>query len=114
MRRIRMAAMLGRYFKSTIYVLTLRKENNNHPVPVLTESLEIIQSLTTIPVQSFILEGKNLAQATLNFSKKINADLIMITSKKEFFLPGLWNNFTRKLLSYKSKIPVITVDNNKN
>jgi nucleotide-binding universal stress UspA family protein len=106
MRRIRLAAALGRHFKSTIYVLSVK---NSH-LPLLSETLEIIQSLTTIPVQSIMLEGKNLAQATLDFSKKINADLIMISSIKEFCLPGFWNKFTKRLLSYKSNIPVITVD----
>jgi nucleotide-binding universal stress UspA family protein len=109
MRRIRLAALLGRHFKSTIYVLSIRNTAAHH-LPLLSETLEIIQSLTTIPVQSIILEGKNLAKATLDFSKKINADLIMVSSIKEFCLPGLWNKFTKKILSYQSNIPVITVD----
>jgi len=114
MRRIRLAAMLGRYFKSTIYVLSLRNEQEEHNLPIVNETLEVIQSLTTIPVQSFILEGKNLAKATLDFSKKINADLIMINTLKDFFLPGWWNRVTKKLLSYKSSIPVITMEHNDN
>ena len=93
----RLVAILNR----TIYVLSVR---NSH-LPLLSETLEIIQSLTTIPVQSIMLEGKNLAQATLDFSKKINADLIMISSIKEFCLPGFWNKFTKKLLSYQSNYP---------
>jgi nucleotide-binding universal stress UspA family protein len=112
MRRIRLAAMLGRYFKSTIYVLSVKNKNGEYHLPLVTETLEIIQSLTTIPVQSIILEGKNIADATLKFSKKINADLIMVTSIKEFCLPGFWNKITKSLLSYKSNIPVITVDHN--
>lgn len=112
MRRIRLAAMLGRYFKSTIYVLSVRDKNHDHHLPVVNETLEVIQSLTTIPVQSIILEGKNLAEATLKFSRKINADLIMITSIKEFCLPGFWNKITKNFLLYKSKIPVLTLDQN--
>ena len=112
MRRIRLAAMLGRYFKSTVYVLSVRNKNGEHHLPLLTETLEIIQSLTSIHFQSIILEGKNLAEVTLKFSKKINADLIMVPSIKEFYLPGLWNKVTKSLLSYKSKIPVLTIDNN--
>lgn len=112
MRRIRLAAMLGRYFKSTIYVLCVRNKNVEHHLPLLNETLEVIQSLTTIPVQSIMLEGKNIAEATLKFSKKINADLIMISSIKEFCLPGFWNKLTRNLLSYKSNIPVLTIDHN--
>ena len=110
MSRIRFAAMLGRYFKSTIYVLALKKENGEHNFPVLSQTLEILESITTIPVQSIILEGKNLALCTLAFSKKVNADLIMINSIKDFYLPGLWNRLTKKLISYTSGIPVLTID----
>jgi len=90
----------------------VRNKNGDHHVPILNDTLEIIQSLTTIPVQSIILEGKNIAEATLRFSKKINADLIMVTSIKEFCLPGFWNTITQNLLSYKSNIPVLTIDHN--
>ena len=49
----------------------------------------MVQSISTIPAQCFLLEGKNLAKSTLQFSKKINADLIMINPLKDFRLPGL-------------------------
>jgi hypothetical protein len=79
---------------------------------LLNQTLQVIQSLTTIPVKSFVLEGKNLAKATLDFSKKINADLIMVNSKKKFCLPGFWNRITDNLLSYTSSIPVLTTQQN--
>jgi len=78
MRRIRLAAMLGRYFKSTIYVLSVRNKNGDHHLPLLNDTLEIIQSLTTIPVQSIILEGKNIAEATLRFSKRLMQILLWL------------------------------------
>jgi len=109
LKRIRLAAMLGRFFKSTVYVLSLKKQDGEHNLPILTQTLEIFQSITTVPVQSIILEGKNLAKSTLEFSKRINADLIMINPLKEFFMPGWWNRITQRLLSYQSNIPVITV-----
>ena len=110
-RRIRLAAMLGRHFKSTIYVLSVRDDARPY-MHLLNQTIEVIQSLTTIPVQSIILEGKNLAKATLDFSKKINADLIMVSSKKEFYLPGLWNKITHNSLSCSSNTPVLTVHSN--
>lgn len=108
-RRIRMATMLARTFKSTIYMVTLRKENNAGE-KIINEALQIVQSISTIPVQGIILEGKNLAKTTLDFSKKINADLIMINPLREFNLPGWWNRLTNKLLSYSSRVPVITMN----
>jgi nucleotide-binding universal stress UspA family protein len=109
LRSIKMATMLGRHFKSTVYLVSLR-QNEPGQANILSNTLEVIQSLSTIPVQSIFLEGKNLAKSTLEFSKKINADLIMVNPVKEFRLPGLWNRLTNKLLSYGSKIPVITME----
>ena len=109
MRRIKMATMLARTFKSTIYMVTLRRENNAAE-KIINDALQMVQSISTIPVQGIILEGKNLAKTTLDFSKKINADLIMINPLREFNLPGWWNRFTNKLLTYGSQIPVITMN----
>lgn len=109
LRRIRMAAMLGRYFKSTVYLVSLKQKEGEPSLPVLNQTLEIFQSLTTVPVQSILLEGRNLAEMTLRFSKKINADLIMISPLKEFFMPGWWARVTRQLMSYVSSIPVLSV-----
>jgi nucleotide-binding universal stress UspA family protein len=109
MHRIKMATMLARTFKSKVYMVTLRKDDNT-PEKIIKEALEIVQSISTIPVQGIILEGKNLAKATLDFAKKINADLIMINPLKEFNLPGLWNKLTNKLLSYSSSVPVMTIN----
>lgn len=109
--RIKLAALLGRHFKSTIYLVSLRKKSTGeYNLPVLNETLNVIQSITTIPVQSIILEGKNLATSTLNFAGRINADLIMINPIKDFCMPGFWNRLTRKLMSYHSRMPVLTMD----
>ncbi|MDP4260948.1 MAG: universal stress protein [Bacteroidota bacterium] len=109
MRQIRLAALLGRAFKSTVYFVSLRKHADNKNENIIDKALEVVQSISTIPVQCFLLEGQNLAKSTLEFSKKINADLIMVNPVKDFRLPGLWNRITNKLLSYASKIPVVTV-----
>jgi nucleotide-binding universal stress UspA family protein len=109
MRQIRLAALLGRAFKSTVYFVSLRKNADHITQGILDTALEMVQSISTIPVQCFLLEGQNLAKSTLEFSKKINADLIMVNPIKDFRLPGLWNKITNKLLSYGSKIPVVTI-----
>lgn len=109
MRQIRLAALLGRAFKSTVYFVSLRRDAKDKNQNIIDKALEVVQSISIIPVQCFLLEGQNLAKSTLEFSKKINADLIMINPVKDFRLPGLWNRITNKLLSYGSKIPVLTV-----
>jgi len=114
MRQIRLAALLGRAFKSTVYFVSLRKHADDKNGNIIDKTLEVLQSISTIPVQCFLLEGQNLAKSTLEFSKKINADLIMVNPVKDFRLPGLWNRITNKLLSYGSTIPVVTVVSNNN
>lgn len=109
MRQIRLAALLGRAFKSTVYFVSLREHADTKNVAIVDKALEVVQSISSIPVQCFLLEGQNLAKSTLEFAKKINADLIMVNPVKDFRLPGLWNRLTNKLLSYGSKIPVVTV-----
>ncbi|HJS53786.1 MAG TPA: universal stress protein [Chitinophagaceae bacterium] len=109
LQKVKMATMLARTFKSTIYMITLRREDNSSE-KIINDGLQMMQALSTIPVQGIILEGKNLAKTTLDFARKINADLIMINPIKEFNLPGWWNRFTNKLLSYGSRIPVITMN----
>ncbi len=108
--RVKLAAMLARSFKSTIYLVSLRHEVSKCESNIVDKTLELLQSVSTIPVQCFLLEGKNLAKSTLIFSSRINADLILGQSKKEFRMPGLWNKLTNKIISYSSKIPVLTFD----
>jgi len=108
-QRIRLATMLARSFRSTVYLVSLRK-NTSKSDNLIHKALEVLQSISAIPAQCFLLEGKNLAKSTLEFSKKINADLIMANQLKEFNMPGSWNRLTKKILSYGSNIPVITVD----
>lgn len=111
MRQLRLAALLARSFKSTVYLISVRQTGINASVTtkLCQESLEILQSLTTVPVQVLLLEGKYIAKATMHFAKKINADLIMIHAAKEFCMPGWWNKLTNKLIAYVSSIPVLSL-----
>lgn len=105
---VKLATMLARSFKSTVYLVSLRNRANAGENNILEKTLELVQSVSTIPVQCFLLEGQNIAKSTLDFSKRINADLILGQTVNEFRLPGLWNRITNKLLFYASKIPVLT------
>ncbi len=113
LRQIRLTALLGRAFRSTVYFVTLRQHADSHQ-NLMDKALELVQSISTIPVQCFLLEGKNLAKSTLDFSRKINADLIMVPPARDFRLPGLWNRLTNKLITYASNIPVVTMTSEKN
>src|SRR6188474_1366692 len=85
LRRIRMATTLARSFKSTIYMVTLRKGNHT-PEKIIKEGLEIAKSIPRVAARGIILEGDNLAKTTIEFAKRINGDLIMINPAEEFKL----------------------------
>ena len=108
LRRIKMATTLARSFKSTIYMITLRNGNNT-PEKILNEGLGMVHHVSKNRVHGMILEGDNLAKSTIDFAKRINGDLIMINPVEEYKLPGWWNRFTNKLLSYGSGITVMTM-----
>jgi nucleotide-binding universal stress UspA family protein len=107
-RRIRMAAALARSFKSTIYMVTLRKGNTT-PEKIIDEGLNIVRSIPSVSAQGFILEGNDLEKISFDFAKRINGDLIMLNQPGENKLQGWWNKFTNKILSYGSEIPVMTM-----
>jgi len=108
LHRIRMATTLARSFKSTIYMVTLR-QGKNIPEKIIKEGLEIAKSIPRISAKGVILEGDDLGKTTIDFAKRINGDLIMINPVEEFKMPGWWNKFTNKILSYGSEIPVMTM-----
>ena len=109
LQRIRLAATLASSFKSTIYMVTLR-QGNNTPENILNEGLNIVQRTSGTPVQGIILEGDNLAKTTIDFAKRINGDLIMINKPVEKQnVPDWWNKLYKKILSYGSEIPVMTM-----
>ena len=110
LRRLRMATTLASSFKSTIYMITLR-QGNNTPEKILKEGLDIVQSISRIPVHGVILEGDNIAKTTIDFAKHINGDLIMINNPVENKMTGWWNKLYNKILSYGSEIPVMTMSN---
>ncbi|MGK2864060.1 MAG: universal stress protein [Chitinophagaceae bacterium] len=109
LRQIRLAALLGKAFDSTVFFVSLRKQMDERTQGIFETALEMVQNISSIPVQCFFLEGRNLAKSTLEFSKKINADLIMVNPIKEFTLPAAWNRITKKILSYSSRNPVVTI-----
>ena len=109
LRRIKMATTLARSFKSTIYMVTLR-QGNNTPEKILSEGLEIANSIPRVSARGIILEGDNLAKTTIDFAKRINGDLIMMNPAEEIKMPGWWNKLTNKILSYGSGIPVMTMN----
>ncbi len=107
MHRIKLATMLARSLNLHVYLVSLRNDKDGNAAEnIMDKALEVVQSLSTIPVQSFLLEGKNLAQSTLEFSKRINADLIMANPLQRIpFTGGWWSRITKKIYSLWFKYP---------
>ncbi len=101
--------MLAKSFNSTVYLLSLRNQSENKDHTVVDKTLELVQSLSTIPVQCFLLEGQNLAKVR-SISLSASMQILSWDNPERISFAGLWNRMTNKLLSYGSKVPVLTVE----
>lgn len=106
-KSLKLAAMFARSFRSTLYIVGLKPIEGIISVP-MEKAKEIVKSMSAVPVQCYLLEGSNLAESSVQFAKRIHADLLMVNPLKEFNLPGFWNRATNKIISC-AQYPVIMV-----
>ena len=95
--KIKLATKLAMSFDSTVYLAVMRKDVEKGE-NILNRALHLVQSVSSIPVQCFMLEGKSLAKSTLRFSKRIKAD-IMFSNRQEFS----FSRFIKKLTTRMSQ-----------
>ena len=101
--RIQLATFLAKSFDSTVYLAVMRKDIE-HGQHFLNKALHLVQSISSIPVQCFMLEGKSLAKSTMRFSKKINADIVF-SNKTEFQFAKFWRKLLSKIIQTDSGLP---------
>lgn len=105
--RIKLATLLAKSFDSTVYLAVMRKDLEQGE-NILSRAIHLVQSVSSIPVQCFMLEGKSLAKSTARFSKRIKAD-ILFSNRSEIHFTRLWKKFMLKIQSYglvqKNKTP---------
>ena len=74
----------------------------------LEKAYQLLRENTSLPIKCKTVEGENIADTTLEYARKVEADLILVNGS-ESVLSGSLNRLFAKFLFNHSSIPVITV-----
>lgn len=108
-RRIMLATYLARTFNASVHLISLTGSDataNSRNQAYLQKTFQLLKENTSIAVKCNSLEGRSIADTTLEYAKRIKADLILANPGAESLLSG--RMFSRFLFNQTS-IPVITV-----
>lgn len=111
-RRIMLATYLAKNFNSAIHLISLAGslsmiESKSHAY--LEKAYQLLRENTNLPIRCKTVVGKNIADTTLEYAKKVDASLILVNQGSESLLSGPSNPMFAKFLFNQSSIPVITV-----
>lgn len=111
-RKIMFASYLARKYNSKIHLLAMTNElsdaNPDHN-QYLHKAYQLLRDNTTLSIECHTMRGHNIADTTLRFAEKINADLIVVNPGEESMLSGFLNKLLKGTLFNESRIPVMTI-----
>ncbi|RYY30852.1 MAG: universal stress protein [Chitinophagaceae bacterium] len=111
-RKIMFASYLARKYNSRIHLLAIaneRSDANPDHNQYLHKAYQLLRDNTTLSIECHTMRGHNIADTTLRFSEKINADLIVVNPGEESMLSGFVNKLLKGTLFNESRIPVMTI-----
>jgi nucleotide-binding universal stress UspA family protein len=107
------AIELAKQFSAHLYAVALLgtdEENHKPAMELILHQIEKLAKEKNVTYSSEVLSGlKNRATATVNYSEKIGADLMVIMSDQDAELSGFFLGPYAQQVIHLSKIPVITV-----
>lgn len=109
--KLKMAIFMGKYFDSKVHILKsvvtdkylLKKINTNLNFAIKY----LLQNRISYEIHD-VEKGKHLGKETLEFAKKINADLILILTSRQFGL--VVGAFEQYIIANSLKIPVMCIN----
>lgn len=111
-QKIDMVIELASHYNAKVHILDLRSMNeeiNEKKMNIHNDPLQKKMKEAELDYVRNISNGKNLALETMNYSKKINADLIVIMTDHESNLAGMFfGGFTKQIINH-SRIPVMSI-----
>jgi nucleotide-binding universal stress UspA family protein len=111
-RKIMFASYMARKYNSKIHLLAVAPENESQQGErnvYLHKAYQLLKDNTNLTIECHTLRGDNIAEATLRFAEKIDADLIVVNPGSESKMSGLVNKLIDGRLFNESKIPVMTI-----
>lgn len=112
LRKIMFASYLAQYHDARIHLVALKPSAGEHledENSYLYKSYQLLRDNTNLSIECHPVTGENIADTTLQYAEKVNADLIVVQPGKEVELPGILNNIFSRFLFSASRIPVMAV-----
>lgn len=110
-RKIIMASYFANAFDAKIHLIALSKhmKTSEGHAPYLYKSYQLLNDNTKLSVECHAIAGENLADTTLEYAKRIKADLIVVNPGKELRLRGFTRFLFPRFIFNKCPIPVMTI-----
>jgi nucleotide-binding universal stress UspA family protein len=108
--KIRIAAYLAKKYNASIHLVTQERNALMYEeLAYMEKALRVLKDNTDLPVKCKTLVGESLGNIALSYAEQVKADLIVVNSGAESFLPGIANRLFSRFVFNESKIPVMTV-----
>ncbi len=106
------AVELAKFFNSTIYVLSILESDDEFIAGRLARQMEQVKSYIdqyNIPVVTEVIRADDVPATVIEFSKKIDADLIVIMTQQEVYWVEMFIGFAAQEIINSSEIPVLCI-----
>lgn len=111
-QKLPITALLARYFNSEVHILglfTSTLDDLRYRIRNYVAQAEDYFKENNVNYTITYLEADNITETTLNYAKKINANLITITTEQETELSNLWLGPYAAQMVNHSPIPVLSI-----
>ena len=111
-QKLPITALLARYFNSEVHIVglfTSTLDDIRYRIRNYVAQAEDYFKENNVNCVITYLEADNISETTLNYAKKINANLITITTEQETELSNLWLGPYAAQMVNHSPIPVLSI-----
>ncbi len=111
-QKVNYALEMARHYGSHVYILGLinfNNEENKRKFKIKVEQVEEWLQKHDVSCEIGYVTGDNLAKMTMEYSEKVDADLVVIMTEQEFLITGFFLGTWATQVVNHSKIPVMTV-----
>lgn len=111
-QKLPITALLARYFNSEVHIVglfTSTLDDIRYRIRNYVAQAEDYFKENNVNYKITYLESDNITETTLNYAKKINANLITITTEQEIELSNLWLGPYAAQMVNHSPIPVLSI-----
>jgi hypothetical protein len=112
LKKIMLATYLAKTFNAAIHLISLNRYNPAAEPKThiyLEKTYQLLRQNTNLSLNCSMVLGENIADTTLEYARRVEADLILVNPGKESLLSGSANKWFSNFFPMRSGIPVITV-----